>query len=90
MPLEMNKTAAGSAQTVGAPVTYTVTLNNPDDEPITTSVTDNLQLVLQSASWNDDASATTGTHAFDGTTLTWSVTVPANSSAVLTYSVTPD
>ncbi|MDX3386646.1 GEVED domain-containing protein [Streptomyces niveiscabiei] len=74
-------------QTVG----YTVTLTNATafDYP-GASFQDDLTDVLDDATYNNDASASAGTASYSEPTLSWTGTVPANSSVTVTYSVVVD
>lgn len=76
----------------GGAVEYTidVTNNGPgdctDDRPC--SFTDDMSGVLDDATYNEDASASAGSVAFEGHELTWSGPLAAGEAATVTYSVT--
>ncbi len=80
---------SGSANP-GDTLTYRLTITNTGDAAATgESVTDNLSGVLAHASWNNDATASSGSASFANPNLTWSgITIAAGSSATLTFSVT--
>jgi uncharacterized repeat protein (TIGR01451 family) len=81
---------SGSADP-GDTLTYRITVTNSGNANATgESVTDNLTDVLAHASWNDDASASSGTTSFVDPNLTWSgISVAAHGgTATLTFSVT--
>lgn len=83
---------SGSANP-GDTLTYRLTITNTGDAAATgESVTDNLANVLAHATWNDDASASSGTTSFVDPNLTWSgISIGANGgTAILTFSVTLD
>ncbi|MEU0517986.1 putative Ig domain-containing protein [Streptosporangium sp. NPDC006007] len=82
--------SAGVTSTVEAgTVTYTVTVTNTGLIPyIGATFTDALAGVLDDATYNGDATASTGLVAVIGSELTWTGTVPASGSATVTYSVT--
>ncbi|WP_460783269.1 CshA/CshB family fibrillar adhesin-related protein [Microbacterium tumbae] len=77
---------------VGETVEYTVTVTNVGpgvytaDAPAT--ATDDLLNVLDAATFNDDATSSTGTVSYDEPTLSWSGALEANESATITYTVT--
>ncbi|WP_433372608.1 putative Ig domain-containing protein [Streptosporangium sp. CA-115845] len=88
-------TIAASANTSttkpGATVTYTVTVTNSGQTPYTgAAVTDLLAGVLDDATYNADATATTGTVALTGSNLGWTGNLAVGASATITYSVTVD
>ncbi len=89
--LEIKKTASPASAMPGDKVTFTVKVTNvgPAAYP-GASFTDDLTGVLDDASWNGDASATSGAATFDepGRKLTWTGDVAAGSTVTVTYSVT--
>ncbi|MFD6066624.1 DUF7927 domain-containing protein [Amycolatopsis lurida] len=89
--LEIEKTASPASAMPGDKVTYTVTVHNvgPAAYPGGT-FTDDLTGVLDDATWNGDASATSGVTTFDGPSrkLTWTGDVAAGATVTVTYSVT--
>ncbi|WP_425814281.1 CshA/CshB family fibrillar adhesin-related protein [Luteimicrobium sp. DT211] len=91
--LQITKTANPSGEvTPGDTVTYTVTVTNTGgadytaDDPATFS--DDLTSVLDDATWNDDADASSGTASYTEPTLSWSGALAAGDTATVTYSVT--
>ncbi|WP_051752255.1 putative Ig domain-containing protein [Streptosporangium amethystogenes] len=88
-------TIAASADTgtttPGATVNYTVTVTNSGQTPYTgAAVTDLLAGVLDDATYNADAGATTGTVTLAGSNLGWTGDLAVGASATITYSVTVD
>ncbi|GAA0833223.1 fibronectin type III domain-containing protein [Streptosporangium amethystogenes subsp. fukuiense] len=86
-------TIAASADTgtttPGATVGYTVTVTNSGETPYTgAAVTDLLTGVLDDATYNADAGATTGTVTLAGSDLGWTGDLAVGTSATITYSVT--
>ena len=73
-------------------VTYTLTVDNTGPSALTgAQVQDNLAHVLDNASWNDDATTSSGSASLSGTALTWTLgRVEPGRSVTLTYSVTVD
>ncbi|EMD29698.1 internalin [Amycolatopsis azurea DSM 43854] len=89
--LEIKKTASPASAMPGDKVTYTVSVRNVGPAPYPgASFTDDLTGVLDDATWNGDASATSGGTTFDepGRKLTWTGDVAAASTVTVTYSVT--
>ncbi|WP_157521701.1 DUF7507 domain-containing protein [Herbidospora cretacea] len=87
--LTIGKTADTANPTPGATVTYTVTVTNTGKtaySPATFS--DALAGVLDDATYNNDAAATSGTVTYGAPTLSWSGNLSAGASATITYSVT--
>ncbi len=87
--LAISKTADTANPTPGATVNYTVTVTNTGRtaySPATFS--DALAGVLDDATYNNDATATSGTVTYGAPTLSWSGNLPAGASATITYSVT--
>ena len=81
---------SGSADP-GDTLTYRITVTNSGNANATgETVTDNLANVLAHATWNDDASASSGSASFVDPNLTWSgISVAAHGgTATLTFSVT--
>lgn len=77
---------------VGEAVEYTITVTNEGpgaytaDAPAT--FTDDLSNVLDAATYNGDATASTGSVSYGEPTLSWQGALAANQSATITYSVT--
>ncbi|WP_067197675.1 DUF7927 domain-containing protein [Microbacterium sp. XT11] len=77
---------------VGDTVEYTITVTNVGpgvytaDAPAT--ATDDLTNVLDAASYNGDAVASTGTVSFEEPTLSWEGALGVNEAATITYTVT--
>ncbi|MGW7531392.1 DUF7927 domain-containing protein [Amycolatopsis sp. NPDC054798] len=87
--LELSKTASPAAAQPGDKVTYTVTARNPGSATYRGArFTDDLSRVLDDATYNNDATATTGTLDYTEPTLTWTADLPAGATATITYSVT--
>ncbi|WP_157555993.1 DUF7507 domain-containing protein [Herbidospora yilanensis] len=87
--LVIGKTADAAGPTPGATVNYTITVTNTGKtaySPATFS--DALAGVLDDATYNNDAAATSGTVNYGAPTLSWSGNLPAGASATITYSVT--
>ena len=81
---------SGSANP-GDTLTYRLTITNTGDAAATgESVTDDLSGVLAHATWNSDASASSGSSSFTSPNLTWSgISIAAGGgTATLTFSVT--
>ncbi|MFJ8043942.1 isopeptide-forming domain-containing fimbrial protein [Kitasatospora sp. NPDC096147] len=87
--LDVTKTADATGVSVGTKITYTVTVTNTGrvDYPGAT-LTDDLSRVLDDATYNGDASATTGTAAYTAPTIGWTGDLAVGAKAVITYSVT--
>ena len=86
--LTMTISSNAASAVAGGVVHYTVTVTNGAATPYTgAAFTDDLSGVLDDASYGE-ASATVGTVTFTSPDLTWTGTVPANSTATITYSVT--
>ncbi|WP_371780880.1 DUF7927 domain-containing protein [Streptosporangium subroseum] len=87
--LTITKVADRSAVVPGGVVAYTLTIANTGETPYTgATVTDSLAGVLDEATYNGNATATTGTVGFAGQTLTWTGDLAVGASATVTYSVT--
>ncbi|MGK3951766.1 hypothetical protein ACLKM7_05495 [Microbacterium sp. I2] len=80
--------ASGTTVRAGDTVTYTVTVTQRGEGAVTDAiVTDDLSGVLDDATWNDDAAATSGTVARAGSTLTWTGDLSVGQTVTVTYSV---
>lgn len=87
--LTIVKSANVSTTTPGSVVSYTVTVTDSGQTPYTgATFTDPLAGVLDDATYNADASATSGSAAFTSPDLTWTGDLAAGGSATVTYSVT--
>ncbi|MEU8035307.1 putative Ig domain-containing protein [Streptosporangium sp. NPDC049078] len=87
--LTITKTADRSSVVPGAPVAYTITIANSGDSAYTGAVvTDTLTGVLDAATYNGDAAATTGTVVLTAGALTWTGDLAVGTTATVTYSVT--
>ncbi len=77
---------------IGEQVEYTVTVTNVGPGTYTigapATATDDLSNVLDDASYNDDATASTGEVSYDEPTLSWSGALAAGESATITYTAT--
>ena len=90
MAYAVSKTASESSTVPGATVTYTVTVTNTGGAAFTSaSLRDDLSGVLDDATYNTDAVASSGTVSLIGSTLSWSgdLAYPAV-PVTITYSVT--
>lgn len=90
-PLVIAKTANVSSTAPGGKVTYTITVANTGTSTWTgASLSDPLTGVLDDAAYNSDATTTSGTLSYAGSTLGWSGNVAAGGTVTITYSVTVD
>ncbi|WP_338703296.1 LPXTG cell wall anchor domain-containing protein [Streptomyces sp. Q6] len=84
--LTIRKTAAPQNPRPGDTITYTVTVTNDSDAPYPgATLTDDLADVLDDATYNDDARATTGTVTYTEPTLSWTGDLAPGTTATLTY-----
>ncbi|MEW2389583.1 isopeptide-forming domain-containing fimbrial protein [Streptomyces venezuelae] len=89
--LEIKKTAAPASAEPGRKVTYTVTVKNTGEADYENAAfTDDLTGVLDDATWDDKATATSGTTTYDaaGHKLTWTGNVAKGATVTVTYKVT--
>ena len=81
-------TASTAAAVPGETVTYTVTVTDNGQTAYTgATVTDTLNL-LDDATYNNDAAATSGTVSYASPVITWTGDLAVGASAVITYTVT--
>ncbi|WP_447947617.1 beta strand repeat-containing protein [Microbacterium maritypicum] len=83
--------ASGTAVRAGDTITYTISgvnTGNTTLDPAT--IVDDLSAVLAHARYGDDATASTGAIALDGTTLTWNGTLAPGARVEITYTVAVD
>jgi LPXTG-motif cell wall-anchored protein/uncharacterized repeat protein (TIGR01451 family) len=79
----------GSLVETGEVVTYSVEISQIGTAPVEGAIiTDDLSDVLDDATWNGDAEASSGVVSLDGTTLTWTGDLEVGQVVTLTYSVT--
>ncbi len=84
-------TAAPAAATPGGTVTYTITVTDTGQTPYAgATLTDSLAGVLDDATYNTGATASTGTLAFTSPNLTWTGDLAVGATAVITFTVTVD
>ena len=70
--LTITKTAAASTTTPGSTVSYTITVTDTGPTPYTAaSITDPLSGVLDDATYNNNAAATSGTVSYASPVITW-------------------
>jgi uncharacterized repeat protein (TIGR01451 family) len=78
----------------GDTITYTITAKNTGQVAYTDATpatfTDDLSQVLDDATYNGDAAATTGTVSYAKPTLSWSGPLPIGATSTITYTVTVD
>ncbi|WP_314147275.1 hypothetical protein [uncultured Leifsonia sp.] len=79
--------ASGATVHPGDRITYTVTVKQQGDAPAVASFTDSLAKVLDDATYQGDVTASIGSAAVSGSTLSWNGTVPVGQTATITYSV---
>jgi uncharacterized repeat protein (TIGR01451 family) len=87
--LTITKTGDVSTIVAGGVVHYSIMIANTGQSPYTAAtVSDALAGVLDDATYNGDATTTTGTVSYAAPTLTWTGDLPLSAVAVFTYSVT--
>ncbi|MFG1867237.1 DUF7927 domain-containing protein [Micromonospora arborensis] len=89
--LTIAKSTTATTALPGGAVPYTLTITNSGQVDYTaTSVTDDLTGVLDDASYNADASATSGTVSYAEPVLTWTGDLAVGATVTVTYTVTVD
>jgi uncharacterized repeat protein (TIGR01451 family) len=87
--LTITKTATASTTTPGSTVSYTITVTDTGPTPYTAaSVNDALDGVLPDATYDNNATATTGTLTFISPDLIWTGNLTPGQTATITYTVT--
>ena len=90
--LSVEKDVSDTTTALTDVVSYTIVLTNDGEVDYTdaspASWLDDLSNVLDDATYNGDAAASSGTVAIDGTNLSWNGALPIGSSVEVTYSVT--
>ncbi|WP_440070964.1 putative Ig domain-containing protein [Streptosporangium sp. OZ121] len=87
--LDVSKSADRTTITPGGTITYTITVANTGQTPYTgATATDDLTAVLTDATYNGDASATSGTVTLTGSSLVWTGDLAIGATSTITYSVT--
>lgn len=83
--------ASGSTLKPGQKVTYTLRVKNTSPFDLPATVTDSLADVVDDATYNQDATATLPpAPTYADSALSWSGTIPAGKTLLITYSVTVD
>ncbi|MEU4338486.1 fibronectin type III domain-containing protein [Micromonospora lupini] len=89
--LTVLKTADRASTVPGGTVGYTITVTNAGETPYTAAtVTDSLAGLLDDATYNGDAVASSGVVAYSAPTLTWTGDLAVDGSVTITYTVTAD
>ncbi|MFB9926718.1 hypothetical protein ACFORO_07400 [Amycolatopsis halotolerans] len=87
--IAISKVADKSSANPGDKVTYTVTVVNTGQTPLSgATFTDDLSKVLDDAAYNGDAAASGGVVTYAAPRLTWTGDVAVGASVTVTYSVT--
>ncbi|TDW24390.1 DUF7507 domain-containing protein [Kribbella kalugense] len=87
--LTITKTAGTTFVVPGGTATYTITVHNSGQTPYAgATVTDSLAGVVDDATYNANATATTGVVTFAGQTLTWAGDLAVGQTVTISYSVT--
>ena len=88
-PLVIVKTASASSVVPGDTLTYTITVTNTGTTAFTgATLNDPLADVLDDATYNGDATASSGSVSLTGQTLNWTGNVAAGATVTIGYSVT--
>jgi uncharacterized repeat protein (TIGR01451 family)/fimbrial isopeptide formation D2 family protein len=89
--LHVAKSVSIAVASPGDTVTYTIVVTNtgalPYDAATPASFTDDLSPVIDDATYQNDAAATSGTDSYAAPFLGWSGSLPVGGSATITYSV---
>ncbi|MCW2865487.1 MAG: hypothetical protein JWP48_7195 [Actinoallomurus sp.] len=89
LSLTITKKADAATVTPGDTVHYTVTVTNSGQATYTgAAFTDGLSDVVDDATYDNDATATSGAVSYAAPALSWSGNLSAGGSAIITYSVT--
>ncbi|GAA3200069.1 fibronectin type III domain-containing protein [Actinocorallia longicatena] len=87
--LTITKSAGSGTIVPGGTASYTMVITNTGETAYTgATVTDSLAGLLDDATYNGDASATTGTVGYGAPALTWQGDLAPGAAARITYSVT--
>ena len=85
----VTKTVSATQIAPGDMITYTITMANTGNAPaLSFSLSDSLTQVIDDATYNDDAAATSGTAVYSEPNLTWTGDLQPNQPVTLTYSAT--
>ncbi|OLF15183.1 hypothetical protein BU204_23260 [Actinophytocola xanthii] len=88
-PLVITTSASGSSAAPGATVAYTITVENTGASAFAgVALTNSLQGVLDDATYNGNATATSGTLSYSAPTLRWTGNLAPGASVTIGYSVT--
>ncbi|WP_374947808.1 beta strand repeat-containing protein [Agreia sp.] len=88
-PIVVVKSADVSSAAPGSVVAYTITASNTGTSAFSNIVlTDPLAAVLDDATYNANATSTSGSVAYADSTLSWSGSIPAGATVTITYGVT--
>ena len=87
--LTITKTAGTTFVVPGGAVQYTITITDTGQtDYVNAIVTDNLAGLLDDATYNTDATSTTGAISYTSPTLTWTGDLAVGDSTTITYSAT--
>jgi large repetitive protein len=87
--LTITSSANASSTTPGSTVAYTITVANTGQASYNrASITDSLTGVLDDATYNGDATASSGSLSYTSPNMTWSGSLAAGATATITFSVT--
>ena len=87
--LTITQAASPATATPGQQVSYTITVTDSGQTPYTgATVTDPLSGVLDDASYDNDAAATTGTVSYASPDLTWTGNLTPGQAVTITFTVT--